>query len=139
MVLGRASTIACVLTVLALGGCGESSQAKAEAALCEGKSEVSTSVEDLAKQTKQTVSISSIEGDLDKITGGVEKITSAQSGLTGARKVQAEQVTSTLSSELDDLKQQLKSLSLSEIKPQLIADIEKLADGYKQALAPIKC
>jgi hypothetical protein len=133
------STMACLLTALALGGCGESSQAKAEATFCQGKTEVSASVEDLTRQTKQTVSVSSVEGDLDKIKGGIEKIASAQSGLTGARRAQADQATSELSSELDKLEQELKSLSLSQIKPQLTAAIEKLVDGYKQALAPIKC
>jgi hypothetical protein len=132
------SAIVCVLSALALG-CGESSQSKAEATLCEGKTEISASVDDLARQTKQTISISSIESDIGKITGGLAKITSAQSGLTGARKAQAEQATSVLSSELDKLKQELKSLSLSEIKPKLTSSIEKLTDGYKQALAPIKC
>jgi hypothetical protein len=145
MVLGRAtttacvSTVACVLSVFALGGCGESSQAKAEASLCNGKTEVSAGVEDLAKQTAQTVSVASIEADIGKITGGLDKITSSQSGLTGARKSQAEQATSTLSGELDNLKQELKNLSPSEIKPRLTAAVEKLASGYKQALAPIKC
>lgn len=133
------SAIACLLTALALGGCGESSQAKAEATLCQGKTEVSASVEDLTRQTKQTVSISSVEGDLDKIKGGIEKIASAQSGLTGARKAQADQATSELSSELNKLEQELRSLSLSQIKPQLTTAIEKLVVGYKQALAPIKC
>jgi TolA-binding protein len=134
-----ASTIACVLAVLALGGCGESSQAKAETTLCEGKTEVLASVEDLARQTKQTVSISSLEGDLDKIKGGIEKITSAQSDLTGARKAQAEKATSELSDELDKLAQELKSISLSQIKPQLTASFEKLVNGYEQALTPIEC
>jgi hypothetical protein len=131
--------MACVMVALALGGCGESSQAKAEATLCEGKADISASVEDLARQTKQTVSISAIEGDLDKIKGGIEKITSAEPDLTSARKAQAEQATSALSSELDKLEQELKSISLSQIKPQLTGAIERLIDGYKQALAPIKC
>lgn len=131
--------MACVLAALILGGCGESSQTKAEATVCQGKTEISASVEDLARQTKQTVSISAIEGDLGKIKGGIEKITSAQSGLTSSRKAQAKQATSELSSELEKLEQELKSISLSQITPQLTALIEKLVAGYKQALAPIKC
>jgi hypothetical protein len=128
-----------VLAALMLGGCGESSQTKADATLCEGKTEISASVEDLARQTKQTVSISAIEGDLSKIKGGIEKITSAQSDLTGSRKAQAELATSELSSELEKLEHELRTISLSQIKPQLTAVIEKLVGSYKQALAPIKC
>ena len=129
----------CLVAALALGGCGESSQAKAEKTVCEGKTEATAGVEALTKATTQVPTIAGVEDGIAMISSGLKKIGSAQSDLTGARKEQVEQANSTLSSDLSKLKQELKSLSPSQIKQQLTTAVEQLASSYKQALAPISC
>jgi hypothetical protein len=128
----------CVL-LLALAGCGESEQAKAEKTVCTAKTQISMSVQSLQKETAQTVTLSGVESNLRTITENLQKIGQAQSKLSDSRKEQVQKANEAFSAELATLTHELTSLSLTTAKSQLTAAVEKLAAGYKQALAPITC
>jgi ABC-type Zn uptake system ZnuABC Zn-binding protein ZnuA len=134
----RLALLTCVL-LLALSGCGESEQAKAEKTVCTAKTQISTSVQSLQKETAQTVTLSGVESNLRTITENLQKIGQAQSKLSSSRKEQVQKASEAFSAELDTLTHELTSLSLTTAKSQLTAAVEKLAAGYKQALAPVQC
>lgn len=135
----RSAVLLCVLTTPLLAACGESEQQKAEHDVCTAKTEVAAGVENLAGQTLDTLSIAELEADAKKVKTGLQKLTDAQGKLSEPRRAQLEQATSSLSSDLQELKDSLKSLSAAEVKAKLSAAAQRLLDGYTQALAPVKC
>ncbi|HEY3828666.1 MAG TPA: hypothetical protein VGL57_05670 [Solirubrobacteraceae bacterium] len=131
--------LVCLLGPLALAGCGESEQAKAEKTVCEAKTNISTSVQSLQQLTIQTASLTAVESDVNSISSSLGQMRQAQSKLSGARKEQVQQATETFSAALSGLAHELKSLTLTSAKSQLTAAADKLIASYKQALAPIAC
>ncbi len=131
--------VICLLTPIALAGCGESEQAKAEKSACEAKSAITTSVQKLQQLTPQTASVATVQSDVNAIGEGLKKLQQAQSKLSGARKEQVQKANQELSAQLGEVKKALPNLSLSAAAAQLAGAVEKLVAGYKQALAPIPC
>ena len=132
------AAFACI-AVLTLQACGESDQQKAEREVCDAKTEVAAGVEGLAGQTLATVSISQLEADTKRVGSGLQKLTNAEGKLSEPRKAQVKQATSTLSAELGQIAESLKSLSLTDVRSKLSAATQKLLESYKRALAPVSC
>jgi hypothetical protein len=135
----RAALVICLLAPLAVLGCGESEQAKAEKSACQAKSAISASVQSIEHLTPQTASLSAVQGDVNAIAENLKKLEQAQGKLSGTRKEQIEKANETLKADLNSIKQTLPNLSLSSASVQLASAFEKLVSGYKQALAPIPC
>jgi hypothetical protein len=136
----RPAALTCVLLLgFGFAGCGESEQAKAEKTVCTAKTQISTSVQSLQKETAQTVTLSGVESNVSTITENLQKIRQAQSKLSGSRKEQIKKASEAFATELAALTHELTSLSLPNARAQLTAAVEKLATSYKQALAPVEC
>jgi hypothetical protein len=136
--MAQATGLAC-FALLALGGCGESEQAKAEKTVCSSKANISSSVQSLQALTPQTISATKVEGELNAITDELQKLKQAESKLTGPRKEQVEKANATFAADLTTLTHELTSLTLSNIQTQLTAAASKLAASYRQAFAPVQC
>jgi hypothetical protein len=134
----RALAVALIVP-LVIAGCGESDQAKAEKTVCEGKQQISTSVQSLQGLTLTTASIAMVQGDIKAIGEGLTKIKDAQSKLSGPRREKIEKANSELSAGLSGLTHELSSLTISSAETKLTAAVNKLVTSYKQALAPIEC
>ncbi len=120
-------------------GCGESAQAKAEKTVCEGKKEISTSVDSLTSMTLADASASTVQNDIKGIEAGLQKVKGAQGQLSGSRKEAAEKATAQMSAELSSISHELTSLSLPEALTKVLTVGEKLVASYKQAFTPVAC
>ncbi len=120
-------------------GCGESAQAKAEKTVCQGKQEISTSVDSLKSMTLTDASASTVQNDIKGIEAGLQKVKGAQGQLSGARREAAEKATAQMSAELSSISHELTSLSLPQALTKVLTVGEKLAASYKQAFAPVEC
>jgi hypothetical protein len=134
-----ALTASLTLSLVLAVGCGESQQAKAEKTVCEGKTEIASSVKSLQNLTLSTTSIDTIQSDVKSIGEGLKKIKGAQGQLNSTRKEQLEKANSELSASLSSLSHELSSLTLTTAQTQITAAVNKLAASYKQALAPVQC
>lgn len=122
-----------------VSGCGESEQAKAESSVCEGKKEISDSVNSLKGMTLENASVSAVQNDVKSIQSGLSKIKSAEGKLKGEHREAVEKATDQLSSELSAIGSELTNLTLPQALTKVTTAAEKLAHSYKQTFASIQC
>jgi hypothetical protein len=128
------------LIALALVACGESSQDKAKAQVCDAREAISKQITTLSNLTLSSASVEQAKTSVQTIGKELNKIKEAQSDLNPARKQQVEAATQTFGKEVSSIVSGLASNpSLSNAEAQLKSSISKLANSFKQTLAPISC
>jgi Tfp pilus assembly protein PilP len=134
------SALALTLSVLAFAACGESSQEKAKAQVCDARANISREVTTLTSLTITTASVAQVKTSVEAIGADLTKIKDAQSKLDPARKEQVQNATTTFASEVTKIVSGLASnLSLSNAEAHLKSAVSELAASYKKTLAPIDC
>jgi|SRR5277367_150976 len=132
--------VAVALSTLALAGCGESTQEKAQAQVCSARADISKQVNTLSGLTLSFESVTQVKTGVEAIAGDLKKIKDAQPNLAPARKEQVQSATATFEAQLTTIVSELSSnLSLSNAEAKLKSSVSQLATSYKQALAPISC
>ena len=135
-----ASAIAVLFSVLALAGCGESAQEKAQAQVCDARADISKQISTLSSLTLSTSSVTQAKTSLEAIASDLKKIKVAQANLDPARKEQVEAATNTFETQLSSIVSSFSSsLSLTNLETQVKAAVTQLTNSYKQTLAPISC
>jgi len=128
------------LIALALVACGESSQEKAKAQVCDARNAISKQITTLSNLTLSSASVEQAKTSVQTIGKELNKIKEAQSDLDPARKQQVEAATQTFGKEVSSIVSGLASNpSLSNVEAQLKSSISKLANSFKQTFAPISC
>ena len=135
-----ASAIAVLFSVLALAACGQSSQEKATAQVCEARADISKQISTLSTLTLSTSSVTQAKTSLEAIAADLKKIKGAQANLDPTRKAQVEAATNTFETQLSSIVSSFtSSLSLTNAATQVKAAVTQLTTSYKQTLAPISC
>ncbi len=132
--------VASLLSVLVLASCGESSQEKAKAQVCEARSDISKQVKALSELTLSLNVLSEAKTGVEAIGKDLTKIKDAQPNLEPARKEQVQAATHTFEAQINSILSELTSKpSLSKLETQLKSSLTQLASGYEKALAPLNC
>ena len=135
-----ASAIAMLFSVLVLTACGQSSQEKAKAQVCEARADINKQINTLSILTLSTSSVTQAKSSLEAIAGDLNKIKGAQANLNPARKQQVEGATNTFEAQLTAIVKSFTStLSLTNVETQVKSAVTQLTTSYKQTLAPISC
>jgi chromosome segregation ATPase len=132
--------VASLLSILALASCGESSQEKAKAQVCEARSDISKQVKALSELTLSLNVLTEAKAGVEAIGKDLTKIKDAQPDLEPARKEQVQAATRTFEAQISSILSELTSKpSLSKLETQLKSSLTQLASGYEKALAPLNC
>lgn len=132
--------IALLLGVFVLASCGESSQEKAKAQVCQARSNISKEVKKLSELTLSTNVLNEAKSGVEAIGKNLTTIKDAQPDLEPARREQVEAATRTFEDQINSLLSELTSKpSLSKLETQLKSSLTQLAHGYEKALAPLNC
>lgn len=132
--------IVSLLCVFVLASCGESSQEKAKAQVCEARSDISKQVKALGELTLSTSILAEAKSGVEAIGKDLTKIKDAQPDLEPARKEQVQEATHTFEAQINSILSELASKpSLSKLETQLKSSLTQLASGYEKALAPLNC
>ena len=132
--------IASLLSVFVLASCGESSQEKAKAQVCQARSDISKEVKKLSELTLSTSILTEAKSGVEAIGKDLTKIKDAQPDLEPARKEQVQAATRTFESQINSILSELVSKpSLSKLEAQLKSSLTQLASSYEKALAPLNC
>jgi Tfp pilus assembly protein PilP len=135
-----ASAIALLFSVLALAACGQSSQEKAKAQVCEARADISKQITTLSGLTLSTSAATQAKTSLEAIADDLKKIKGAQANLDPARKEQVEAATKTFETQLSSIVSSFtSSLSLTHLETQVKSAVTQLTTSYKQTLSPISC
>jgi phosphoglycerate-specific signal transduction histidine kinase len=139
--LARLLALALVaLGVLALAGCGESSQEKAEKQVCSARNEISKEIKTLESLTLTSTSVEKAKTGFESIKKNLEKIKAAQPNLSQTRKEQVQKAAQTFESQIGSIASGLtSSLSLTNAEAQFKTALTQLGNSFKQAFAPVNC
>lgn len=132
--------IVSLLSVFVLASCGESSQEKAKAQVCQARSDISKEVKKLSELTLSTSILTEAKSGVEAIGKDITTIKNAQPDLEPARKEQVQAATRTFESQINSILSELVSKpSLSKLETQLKSSLTQLASSYEKALAPLNC
>src|SRR6202046_4439445 len=125
---------------LVLASCGESSQEKPKAQVCQARSDISKQVKTLSGLTLSLSAPGEAKTGLEAIGKDLTTIKDAQPNLEPARKEQVQAATHTFEAQVSAILSELTSKpSLSKLETQLKSSLTQLASGYEKALAPLNC
>jgi Tfp pilus assembly protein PilP len=134
------AAVALTLSVLVLGACGESSEEKAKAQVCDARADISKQVDTLTSLTITTASVAQVKTGVEAIVADVKKIKDEQSKLDPARKEEVQSANEAFAAEVTKIVSGIASdLSISNAEAHLKTAVSQLAAGYKKTLAPISC
>ncbi len=126
--------------LLVFAGCGESSQEKAKAQVCQARADISKEVKKLSELTLSTSILTEAKSGVEAIGKDLTTIKNAQPDLEPARKEQVQAATRTFESQINSILSELTSKpSLSKLETQLKSSLTQLASSYEKALAPLNC
>jgi hypothetical protein len=125
---------------IALAGCGESQQEKAQKTVCSAKAEIRAKVQHLTTITPSSTAATEVKDDLTAIGDDLTKIKQAQPDLAPARKQEVEHATQEFTALVGaNIPSIVASLAKGEVNAQLKTSFERLLTAYQKALGPINC
>jgi Tfp pilus assembly protein PilP len=128
------------LVAVALGGCGQSKEDKAQSQVCDARADISKQVDTLKGLTISTATTDQITKSLSAIRDDLSKIAGAQGDLNDERKAQVQSANQQFSSQVRDVVSSVgQSLSLGSAKQQLTTALQQLATSYQQTFAKVDC
>ena len=119
--------VAAAMFVLAIGACGESSEDKAQATVCDARADISKQVDTLSSLTAATVTKDAVTQSLDAIKKDLNDISGAQEDLSSDRRSEAEAANKAFKSSVDGITSELlTSVSASDAKAALATALQQL-------------
>jgi hypothetical protein len=134
--------IALGMSTVALLACGESSQEKAKAEVCNARANISKEITKLSELPLSTNLPSELKAGAETIGKNLTKIKEEQSKLAPARKEQVQRASSNFANQVSSIVSGLvstKSLSISSAEAALKSAASQLKSSYKTALEPVNC
>jgi hypothetical protein len=134
------SALAVVALALAVGACGESSEEKAQNAVCDARADIGEEVDTLKSLTPATVTKDAVTQSLDAIKNDLKDISGAQSDLSSDRRSEVEAANKAFASSIQGIAGQIgTSLSASDAKAELVTALQQLGASYEKTFAPLNC
>jgi hypothetical protein len=136
--LAGAGVLAAAL--LALGGCGESSQAKAYKQVCTSRSDISKRIRTLTGLTLSSSSAGAASASFEAIGRDVSQIKASQPKLDSTRRRMVEAATHEFVTQVGTIASSLASnVSSANAAARFTSALGQLAGAYNQTLASISC
>ncbi|HMD55844.1 MAG TPA: hypothetical protein VKG82_00050 [Solirubrobacteraceae bacterium] len=136
-----AALLGASLLLLALGGCGESKEEKAEKTVCAARTEIKSELEHLSTLTPSTSSLNELKEGATKIEASLKKMTEAEKELSPARKEEVKHATEEFQKSIEEAISGVTkgTSSASQALAAVTTALDTVKAAYTQALAPIKC
>ena len=132
--------LAFALTLLALSGCGESAQAKANKQVCAVRGDISKQIRTLNGLTLSAGSANTAKTSFEAIGGDVSQIKGLGAKLDSAHRRALEAATHDFITRVGTIAAALTSkLSPANAAAQFKAALGQLAEAYEQTLASLSC
>ena len=140
LIVRTLALVALLLVAVAVTGCGESDEEKAQNQVCDARDDIQTQINDLSNLTLSTATVDAVQENLSAIQDDLMEIANAQGDLNEDRKQQVQSANQEFKSQLDSIASGLTSnLSLSGAQQKLTDAAQQLASSYKDTFATIDC
>jgi hypothetical protein len=128
------------IVLLALPGCGESAQAKANKQVCALRSDISKQIRTLNGLTLSSSSAATAKASFEALGNDVNQIKTLQPKLDSSRRRAVESATHDFVTRVGTIATALGSkLSPSNAAAQFKRSLSELAEAYNQTLASLSC
>jgi hypothetical protein len=135
-----AAGLAATGLALAISGCGESKEEKAEKKVCAARSEIASNVNTLQSLPLAPASLEKAKTGVTAIGEELKKINEAAKDLAPSRKQEVETATSEFSKQASKALEGFNQTgSLLSAEAALRGALQGLGTAYKTALEPVKC
>ena len=138
--IGAVSIAVCSVLGLVACGSGESKEQKALNQVCDARADIQKQINELSSLTATTATVDGIKGNASAISSDLTKIKDAQPQLNEQRKKEVQSATQAFEADVSSTINGLTSTtSLGSARSQIQTSAQKLAQSFKQTLAPINC
>jgi len=138
--IGAVSIAIGLMLGLVACGSGQSKEEKALNQVCDARADIQKQINELSSLTVTTATVDGVKGNVDAIKSDLTKIKDATPDLTEQRKKEVQSATQTFETEVSSTINGLtSSTSLAQARAQIESSAKKLAQSFKQTLAPISC
>jgi vacuolar-type H+-ATPase subunit E/Vma4 len=135
----RAVLVLAIATI-AMGGCGESEQEKAQKQVCDARADIKQQVDQLQSLTVATATVDGVRKNVNAIQDDLKDITAAQDKLSDARRADVKAATDKFTSSVQTIVQGVASdLSLGQATTKLEGAAKELGAAYADSLGKIDC
>jgi hypothetical protein len=135
-----ALVVAAGAAALLIGSCGESSEDKAQASVCDARARISTEVDTLKKLSPDSVTADAVSSSVDSIRGDLEEIGDSRDDLSEDRRNELKAANDAFVGEVRDVAQNvLRSTSAADAKTQLQNASNGLVEAYSSTLGTYDC
>lgn len=135
-----AAGLAATGLALAISGCGESKEEKAEKKVCSARSNIASNVNTLQSLPLAPASLEKAKTSVTTIGEEVKKMNEAAKELAPSRKQEIETATSEFSKQASKALEGFNQTgSLASAEAALRGALQGLGTAYKTALEPVKC
>ena len=136
----RRAVVVLAVAALAVGGCGESEQEKAQKQVCDARADIKQQVDQLQSLTVATATVDGVRKNVNAIQDDLKDITAAQDKLSDARRADVKAATDKFTSSVQTIVQGVASdLSLGQATTKLEAAAKDLGAAYADSLGKIDC
>ena len=136
----RARAAIAVLAALALAGCGESAEEKAQTTVCDARDDISKQVDDLKAITPATFTTDAVTKSLSAIRSDLSSMKDAQSDLSDERRQQVESANQEFAGDVEGVVKQIgTSVTAEDAASTVTAALQQLATSYEKAFSRVDC
>jgi hypothetical protein len=129
-----------VVAALALTGCGESKEDKAQSQVCDARASIQSEIDAIRALPPTTASVSKLADSAKAIETDLKQIADAQDDLAPERKQQVQAAGKTFRSQVQQVAGEAVASGLTGNAGTAVRSAgDQLAASFKQALAPIDC
>jgi hypothetical protein len=128
------------IAAVALGGCGESEQDKAQKQVCDARADIKQQVDQLQSLTVATATVDGVRKSVNAIQDDLKDITAAQDKLSDARRADVKAATDKFTASVQSIIAGVASdLSLGQATTKLEGAAQDLGAAYADSLGKIDC
>jgi hypothetical protein len=135
-----ATAFVILLAALGVAACGESSEEKAQTAVCDARDDIAEEVGELEAITPATFTTDDVTESLQSIQSDLSEIRDAQADLSDDRRQQVESANKAFAGQVEDAVTQVaRSITAQDAADQVTQALQQLATGYEEAFSRVDC
>ena len=126
--------------VLLVGGCGNSEEDDAQAAVCSARDDISKEVEKLQSLTLTTATTSQVSDGLEAIRNDLKTIRDSREKLSDDRRKEVDAANAAFADQITALAGTIgRSVSVEGAATELEKSLDQLATSYRDSFGRIEC
>ena len=132
--------LVCLAPALLVGGCGNSEEDDAQAAVCSARDDISKEIEQLQSLTLTTATTSQVSDNLEAIRDNLKTIRDSREKLSDDRRKEVDAANAAFADQITALAGTIgRTVSVEGAATELEKSLDQLATSYRDSFGRIEC